>query len=90
LADALYNVNVASFFVLLTMIPCEITPAHPVERTYAKNGLDSQPSGTGNVTVKSTVFPASTVTALLADIIEPLILDSLLWFREAADGRKTE
>ena len=42
--------------------------------------MDLHPSGMGNVTVKSAVFPASIVTKLLADIIEPLISDNLLWF----------
>ena len=66
---------------MLTIVPYVISPAHPVDFTYAKNGLGLHPSGMGNVTVKSAVFPASIVTELLADIIEPLISDNLLWFR---------
>lgn len=43
--------------------------------------MDLHPSGMGNVTVKSAGFPASIVTKLLADIIEPLISDNLLWYK---------
>nr|DAT47399.1 MAG TPA: hypothetical protein [Caudoviricetes sp.] len=38
--------------------------------------------------MKSTVPPAATVTALLADIIEPIILDSLLWLCEVKWDKK--
>nr|DAT47398.1 MAG TPA: hypothetical protein [Caudoviricetes sp.] len=34
----MYRVNVASAFVVLTIVPCVISPDHPVDFTYAKNG----------------------------------------------------